>query len=112
MKPRCRALVPDGSPVGLSGPLDRKVCRGRVTEDGWSTAPQRSARKRRMVAVSPSPQPAEPAERCAECARELGEQRLGTGKHADGLFCSLECLAIFHRTELVARNAKARARWN
>lgn len=36
------------------------------------------------------------ADQCPECGRPLGPERVGSGAHRDGIFCSLECQAAFH----------------
>ena len=41
-------------------------------------------------------------DRCPQCARPLGSssaerRRVGSGRLADGVFCSLECFAAFHK---------------
>jgi hypothetical protein len=34
--------------------------------------------------------------RCPMCGKPLGEAPYGTGRVADGIFCSLECLSRYH----------------
>lgn len=36
------------------------------------------------------------ADRCPECGAPLGDSRVGSGRIADGIFCSLACLSTFH----------------
>ena len=33
---------------------------------------------------------------CPHCHQPLGEERVGSGRFADGVFCSLDCLGTFH----------------
>jgi hypothetical protein len=33
---------------------------------------------------------------CPECGCRLDRDRIGSGRLADGVFCSLDCLASFH----------------
>lgn len=33
---------------------------------------------------------------CPHCGILLAKTRFGSGRHSDGVFCSLDCLATFH----------------
>jgi hypothetical protein len=33
---------------------------------------------------------------CPNCGERLGTERVGSGSHSDGVFCSLECISRFH----------------
>lgn len=35
-------------------------------------------------------------ETCPRCHKQLGDDRIGSGRLADGVFCSLDCQAKFH----------------
>jgi hypothetical protein len=35
-------------------------------------------------------------ETCPNCGKPLGRDRVGSGRHADGVFCSLGCQVTFH----------------
>jgi hypothetical protein len=50
---------------------------------------ERAEEKRRRIAE------ANP-DSCPQCGQPLGEDRIGSGRLADGIFCSLDCIAIFH----------------
>jgi hypothetical protein len=43
------------------------------------------------------------ADRCPNCGRLLGGNRLGSGAHRDGVFCSLDCQTTFHHDYFDAR---------
>jgi hypothetical protein len=47
---------------------------------------------------------------CPNCGKAIpGGTRIGTGKKSDGIFCSLDCLAQYHETELIERAKKVSA---
>lgn len=42
---------------------------------------------------------------CPQCGRKIEEgQGTGTGQRADGIFCSMDCISIFHGEEFVRRH--------
>jgi hypothetical protein len=40
---------------------------------------------------------------CPHCGKPLGDDRVGSGSLADGVFCSLACLSSFHDEYFQAR---------
>jgi hypothetical protein len=40
---------------------------------------------------------------CPQCGKPLAGDRVGTGSLADGVFCSLKCIAEFHSDYFEAR---------
>jgi hypothetical protein len=40
---------------------------------------------------------------CPNCDKPLGEDRVGSGRLSDGVFCSLDCIAMFHHDYFSAR---------
>jgi len=47
---------------------------------------------------------------CPNCGKAIPDStRIGTGKKTDGVFCSLDCLAQYHETELIERAKKVSA---
>lgn len=46
---------------------------------------------------------------CPECGRAVSEgQAVGSGSHADGRFCSLDCYATFHQERLEEKAKRTR----
>lgn len=52
---------------------------------------QRAEKKRQRIAVGHRD------EKCPECGGPLGSERVGSGQLANGVFCSLACIADFHK---------------
>ena len=47
---------------------------------------------------------------CPNCGKDIPERtRVGSGRKADGGFCSLDCYAKYHETELSERARKVAA---
>lgn len=42
-------------------------------------------------------------EKCPQCLVPLGRHRTGSGRLADGVFCSLDCYAVFHEDHFTQR---------
>jgi len=45
------------------------------------------------------------ADTCPQCTREFDADRIGSGALADGIFCSLACMAPFHEDYYRERRA-------
>ena len=86
-------------------PVDRlgSVPRGTVAELLYSAHPMDEERAARLKAALA-------ANVCPQCGTDLTDRaRYGTGRIAEGYFCSLECVAGFYAPEYLS---KARETWN
>lgn len=44
---------------------------------------------------------------CPQCGKAIPEgTAVGTGRHSDGRFCSLECVALFHGDTFIKRHKR------
>jgi hypothetical protein len=42
---------------------------------------------------------------CPKCGQKIAERKgIGTGRKADGTFCSLDCIAAFHGKDFIRRH--------
>lgn len=72
----------------------------------WPVSPSWSSRRGRVDAVSDGQERILLAARqdsCPQCLVSLGSERVGSGRLADGIFCSLDCLVAFHADYFEAR---------
>jgi len=70
--------------------LGQVAMRDEVVALGASCAVLDEEQKRRRIEA------AREHEVCPNCGKALDEERVGSGRLADGVFCSLGCLAAFH----------------